>query len=561
MVKSSVMIMVAAVAFSGYQEPGALKPFSSDAGRFKVSLPGEPKEASSTISTKAGPIKLTNVNVELADGVYMVIYSDYPETVTRAATPDGLLDTAMKGVVSGADGKLLTSKKITQNGFPGREFAYSLTGPGGPDDKGLARYRLVLVNGRQYQVVVMGKEAMAKSATADSFFGSFNFTPVPALAAKSAEMPATAKAAESTAAFQTFSSDAGRFAISMPGEPNKTEATVKTDVGNVKVVVFEVKNRDGDYTVGYSDYPPKVLTAANTDTGLANSQKGIVSSAKGTLMSSRKIKQDGFTGLDFTYSLKAAGVPGKALGRAHLVVVHNRLYQVLLIAASAKAKSAESDAFFDSFKFEAAPAAERPVAAATPRKAPARPTLAQRTGPSPRSRITNMPRGPAPRRTVTKGSEPAVDPSKWLAWTLDNKPAGVSVQVPSQPEKRDEAGILGAEKRDVFTWSVGDAEYTLRSQTLPEAALAGGPESVLDASRDALAKQIGGKVRNERKASLDNNPGREYQISAPALRGHVVRVRSVVVGSQLYEQYVSARRADVSGDAVGRFFDSFKLER
>jgi len=91
----------------------------------------------------------------------------------RAATPDAVLDTAMKNVVSGAQGKLLTSKKISQNGFPGREFTYSLAGPGGPDDKGLARYLLVLVNGRQYQVMVMGKQAMAKSATADSFFASF----------------------------------------------------------------------------------------------------------------------------------------------------------------------------------------------------------------------------------------------------------------------------------------------------------------------------------------------------------------------------------------------------
>jgi hypothetical protein len=57
-----------------------------------------------------------------------------------------------------------------------------------------------------------------------------------------------------------------------------------------------------------------------------------------------------------------------------------------------------------------------------------------------------------------------VDPGTWDVWTLEIDTGGVSFRVPSDPARRQESGILGTAKRDVFTWSAGNAEYTLRSQ-------------------------------------------------------------------------------------------------
>ena len=71
----------------------------------------------------------------------------------------------------------------------------------------------------------------------------------------------------------------------------------------------------------------------------------------------------------------------------------------------------------------------------------------------------------------------------------------------------------------------------------------------------------GGSLHSERKESVRDKPVREYQIHALALRPNLIRVRSVVVGNQLYEQYVTAPRADVSGPAAGRFFGSLRLPR
>jgi hypothetical protein len=358
-----------------------------------------------------------------------------------------------------------------------------------------------------------------------------------------------------------FSSEEGRFQVSLPGDPKKNEETIKTTTGTIKIVSFEVTHSSGDYLVIYSDFPPKMMTAGNIDRGLASSQRNIVAAAQGTLLSSEKIEQDGFPGLDFTYRLKSAGISGKAVGRAHLVVVHNRLYQVSIVTAIASAKSAKTDAFFDSFKFDAAPPEERPAAASTSKKGKSQVPAKRRAAPSAESESANMPDGANPRRSGSqrKSAKSALDPSTWQEWTLDNKPTAISIRVPSRPRRRQERGILGVAQREVYTWSVGSAEYTVRTQPIPKAALAKGPATVLTALRDALAKENRGRIAEDRKTTIDENPAREFQIRGGSLGTDLMRVRLVVVGSQLYEQIMTGTRAETTGDAADRFFDSFKL--
>jgi hypothetical protein len=558
---SGVMIMTAAVAISSYQEPAAgLKRFSSAAGGFEISLPGEPKEEVRTTKTANGEIKIFNLQLEREDGVYMVAYSNHPESQERTVGADAMLEAGVKGMLQATESTLLTKKSITQDGFPGREITYTMKGPG-PNDKAHGRAKFVLVNGRMYQVVIVGSETMAKSATADAVFASFKLKPGRVPAAKTGEMKAAAAGAKSTAEFATFSSPAGRFEVSLPGEPAESKNTIKTAAGNIQVVTYEVNHVDGQYIIGTSDYPEKLMRTANVDQGLEGSQNGIVTSAKGKLLGSKKIKQDGFPGLEFTYSLNSPEIGGKAIGRVRLFLVNSRLYQVFVIAEETKVRSAANDAFFESFKFEPGAAAEKPVAAATPKRVPTPRARDLRKAAPERAKAGAMPRGPAARRGVAKRSETDVDPASWKAWTLEKGGASISIRVPSDPTRRQESGIFGKAKREVFTWSAGDAEFTLRSQTIPKATLADGPKSVLDASRDALMKETKGRARDERNASVDDNPALEFQIQAASLRGRVIRVRSVVVGNQLYEQYMTASRADIAGDAAGRFFGSFKLDK
>ena len=100
-----------------------MKPFSSEAGRFTVSMPGEPNQKAETIKTASGEIKVVGFQVEQEDGVYIVSYTDYAEKMVRASSPGKLLDEGVTGMVTGVNGTLLTSKKVTQDTFPAREFS------------------------------------------------------------------------------------------------------------------------------------------------------------------------------------------------------------------------------------------------------------------------------------------------------------------------------------------------------------------------------------------------------------------------------------------------------
>ena len=126
----------------------------------------------------------------------------------------------------------------------------------------------------------MGKEAMAKSAAADSFFSSFKFKPGHALATKPADAMKGAQVAKSTAGSETFSSEAGRFTVSMPGRPKEDATTVKTAVGEIKVFNFQVEVDEGVYIVGYSDYPrKKFVRASSPDKMLDGGVNGMMTSS------------------------------------------------------------------------------------------------------------------------------------------------------------------------------------------------------------------------------------------------------------------------------------------
>ena len=131
-------------------------------------------------------------------------------------------------------------------------------------------------------------------------------------------------------------------------------------------------------------------------------------------------------------------------------------------------------------------------------------------------------------------ADPDQAPAGWARVNGRNNEGTWSVSLPAKPERRQEAGILGAKARNVMTSTAKGATYTVRIQVVPPAAKAGGVEAVLDAARDAIAKEHGGQVRDEHPATLAELPAQEYLIEAPAPRPSIVRVRagkSSAVGS------------------------------
>jgi hypothetical protein len=166
---SAVIVTVALLALSGCGGP-SFKEFSSADGKFKVQMPGTPKETSQT----QGDVKLKMFIVEEKNGAYAVMYADlpFPEDLPPAVQAMSL-NGSVESMTKGANGKKIASSEIKlADKYPGRSVEADL-----PDKGGKLNGRIYLVGKRLYQVLVMGKGDFSKSEAATKFLDSFELLP------------------------------------------------------------------------------------------------------------------------------------------------------------------------------------------------------------------------------------------------------------------------------------------------------------------------------------------------------------------------------------------------
>jgi hypothetical protein len=127
--------------------------YTSEAGRYRVDMPGTPKLSAPLVEGQDG-ISLTNNQVWVAVGnvAYYTSYGDLPPSQIAGMTAAKTLEQVRDGPVDGDGGghvgrKLLRDQPITIAGYPGREYVIALT----------TNYTLVvhstLVGRRVYQVI------------------------------------------------------------------------------------------------------------------------------------------------------------------------------------------------------------------------------------------------------------------------------------------------------------------------------------------------------------------------------------------------------------------------
>ncbi len=147
-----------------------LAEFHSDAGRFKVLMPGKPPVTE--LKTPAGIMHV--VQVETKTGAYLAGWIDLPlDAADTAEKAQARLDRARDGMIASIKGKLLREKKITlEDKHPGRDLLADVSAP----DQGRLRGRLFLVENRLYQVIVVGTRGFTESEEADRVLDSFALT-------------------------------------------------------------------------------------------------------------------------------------------------------------------------------------------------------------------------------------------------------------------------------------------------------------------------------------------------------------------------------------------------
>ena len=359
------------------------KEFSSTAGRFKVTLPGNPTKASTTIDSSLGKIKRHTFTSWAGFGTFLVSYSDLPVILTEPDQVKEFLDHMHEGEVESSQGKLLSMTEIELDGYPGREFIVETP-------KSTFRMRYYLVGRRFYHIAAstltagilaadlrkhaddlekQGKNDLAEifrenfranSAAemarsmieiTDEFFASFKLTGKPAVSSF-AQTQRRPPAPDEL--WKEFSSTAGRFKVALPGNPTETSKTVEYRFRKFKRHMFNLEAGFGAFLVSYSDLPVILAEQDEVEEFLNHHMhEGEVASSQGKLLSKTEIDLDGYPGRELIVE-----TPDSTF-RMKYYLVEQRFYQIAISTPNGPAKNAEGTAksmeiiaskFFDSFK-------------------------------------------------------------------------------------------------------------------------------------------------------------------------------------------------------------------
>ena len=134
------------------------------------------------------------------------------------------------------------------------------------------------------------------------------------------------------------------------------------------------------------------------------------------------------------------------------------------------------------------------------------------------------------------------------------------VNIPVEATRQEKPGILGAKASQVCHCSANGITYAIRVVRFPPALRNDRTERVLDAARSVVAKERGAEPRNLRDTMLAARPAQEYDVDLSGPNAMRLRVKTIVIGTRLYELSVTASKNDVTGGAAREFFDSFAFQ-
>jgi hypothetical protein len=310
------------------------KPFVSEAGGFRIDLPGDPVEQVKTADSPLGPLEFHIFAVTHGGATYAASYNDMPE-VLALADPDRALEGGVEGALKNTRGKLLIKRNIAIDGHPGKEFTSHV--PGLPGTTHCNRARLYLVRTRLYQVVLAGTEEQVSGEAGERIFKSFALlNPPPA--------PVPVKP---LAAGKSFTSEAGRYRVRFPQAPREVVQKVPSPVGPIEVHMAVLDRGDVAFFASYNDYQFDPA-AFDIDAALEGIVQGSMEGSKATLRSKKDIALGKHPGKAYEAALKLPdGRP--ATCRARIYMVEKRLYQVLVVEARGKEDPKATAAYLDSF--------------------------------------------------------------------------------------------------------------------------------------------------------------------------------------------------------------------
>jgi hypothetical protein len=189
--------------------------------------------------------------------------------------------------------------------------------------------RSYIVGDQYYQVMLIGAPASLEAASGDRYFASFQFTgPIQA------------------AAVAPFKPQDGGFTIDFPGAP-KME---KVDANTVK---YLSGNSETAYVVVVVNAHATVTDPDKITGILEGTQSAEMKTLSGKLIGKRRVGLGDVSGLEATFSIPDAKMPGGGTGIERFYFVGTKVYEVAVISANTRADESNFAHFFDSFKVAA----------------------------------------------------------------------------------------------------------------------------------------------------------------------------------------------------------------
>jgi hypothetical protein len=207
-----------APAANGGALPSGWIVFTSPEGRYSVGLPAQPTPTTITSNTQVGAVDNHYVIARSASVAYTVAYGDFPPAYVQSTGPQAILDGAVQGAVTSAQGTLQTATPISSGTIPGQDYILVAGGD-------TVHARVFLAGSRLYQLIEVGPEASGLPDV-DAFFGSFTIQAATSGATSaSASLPSVGASASPTpsvagapAGWQTVSWLDPAMGLALPGD-------------------------------------------------------------------------------------------------------------------------------------------------------------------------------------------------------------------------------------------------------------------------------------------------------------------------------------------------------
>ena len=147
--------------------------------------------------------------------------------------------------------------------------------------------------------------------------------------------------------FEPYHSKEGRFSVLFPGEPERKLQQVDTPAETLEFVMYSAGSKKTGFIVAYVDYSQEMMKNADIKKMLDGARDGAVRNINGRLEKEKVLDFHGKPGRELEIM-----APKKAIIKARLILIGNRLYQMMAISQSNRILEEKTPEFFDSFKVD-----------------------------------------------------------------------------------------------------------------------------------------------------------------------------------------------------------------